>query len=97
MRTPERPRNWNEVLELLWKESWDSKASSSSPFVSFRGLPENYGNLLTSLQRLGYPSAKIAASDLIQRERRLLDNFRVYAAQHVNLGPSDWDVLVFRC
>lgn len=88
------PKNWNELDKLLWQCSWDPKTRKSNPYVAFRGLPEDYGNLRTTLQRLGYPRPQYNDIELASRERRLIDNFRMYAGEHVSLGPTDWDVLM---
>ena len=82
------PKDWEELNKLLWKKSWNPKKEKINPYVAFRGLSENYDNLKTSIQRIG----SFSESELATRERRLIDNFRIYASEHCTLGSSDWDV-----
>lgn len=84
------PNTWEELDSFLWKNSWNPKNKKINPYVAFRGLSEDYGNLKTSIQRIGSFSEK----DLESIERRLIDNFRIYATEHCTLGDSDWDVLM---
>jgi hypothetical protein len=75
------PRNWNELQDELFYESWNTSLERfRSPFV-FRGVSDKNHRLLTSLMRLvgNYP----------QLERHLLRNFRKYAHREV-LEDSVW-------
>ena len=85
------PKNWNELNDQLWQWSWDVKSVCCNPYVAFRGLSECYENLSTSIQRL---NDKFTNVELESRERRLLDNFRIYASEHKTLGSSDWHILM---
>ena len=89
-----QPDNWNELNNLLWKNSWDPRKEKINPYVAFRGLSEDYDSLSTSLQRIGYTTGQCSAIELATRERRLIDNFRMYASEHCSIGPSDWDLLM---
>lgn len=92
MNIEKAPANWKELDTLLWQRSFDAGTQRYKPYVAFRGLPKNYGNLRTGLQRLADPP--LPAAELEKRERRLIDSFSMYAREHFSLGTSDWDVLL---
>src|SRR6266581_1355335 len=73
---------WNELHEVLFEDSWDSKLERfRSPYV-FRGLSDATHRLETSLMRLGGEYAKI--------EKHLLRNFQKYAYGEVVERDSIW-------
>lgn len=88
------PKDWNELNEMLWEWSWIKNENRCSPYVAFRGLSQNHDNLSTSLQRLDPSNTWLNDNELLSRERRLIDNFRLYASEHESIGPSDWDILM---
>jgi hypothetical protein len=94
MNALEPPKDWNELDSLLWRRSFDRQSGKYRPYIAFRGLSKDYGNLRTGIQRLGDPGAQLDADTLAKRERRLIDSFRMYAREHLSLGSSDWDVLL---
>lgn len=77
---------WEELNSLLWEKSLDSTCGKWRPYAAFRGLAKSYGNLKTSLQRLG--------GDLYWKERRVIDSFRMYARDDLRFGITDWHVLL---
>ena len=88
------PKNWNELNDLLWNSSFDPNSHRYRPYIAFRGLPEDYGNLRTGLQRLGDPGPQLDAEELRWRERRLIDSFSLTAHQQLPTQPSDWQILL---
>ena len=90
---PDPPESVVALVERLSKHSYDPIRKAAIPFVAFRGAGRTYGNLNTGVQRLCNEHGPLVGSDLLNCERRLLDNFRLYAAAHCQLGPTDWDVL----
>jgi hypothetical protein len=94
MNRLEAPENWQKLDSLLWRHSFDTQSKKYRPYIAFRGLPKDYGDLRTGLQRLGDPGPQPDAIELRKRERRLIDSFRMYASEHLSLGSSDWDVLL---
>jgi hypothetical protein len=93
MNLLEPPRNWEELNEALWKNSVDPMSEEYRPHVAFRGMPENYGNLRTGIQRIGDPTRPDWLDKLPWRERRVIDTFATYAREHLPTGFTDWDVL----
>ncbi len=65
------PQTWNELQDVLFRETWDPRLGRfRSPFV-YRGVRSADYALVTSLQRLGGPYPSL--------ENHLLRNFRKYA------------------
>jgi hypothetical protein len=62
--------------------------------VAYRGLSEDFGDLRTSLQRLGYPRPELPPDELRWRERRIIESFSKYARWRLTFGQSDWDVML---
>jgi hypothetical protein len=77
---------WDDILDLLFDNSWNSEIKRfRSPFV-FRGLDLASYPLETSLQRLG-----VNREDWIpSMEQHLLRNFRKYAQREVVERDSIW-------
>jgi len=88
------PKSWNKLNDILWKSSKDHKYQKYRPYVAFRGLSEDYGNLRTGIQRIGGPRIQLDAEELLWRERRLIDSFRLTACKELPDQPSDWQVLL---
>jgi hypothetical protein len=82
----ERPRNWAELIEQLYADSWNADMQRfRSPFA-FRGVGSAAHELSNSLLRLA--SGRIDVSKL---ELSLIRNFRKYAhAQAASAGDSIW-------
>jgi len=90
------PKDWREVDEALWRASFDTPADKYRAYIAYRGLPEDYPNMLTKVQRMreepnispGQPGS------LEWTERRLLDSFRTYERLSLQTGNTDWDVML---
>ncbi len=78
--------SWDELNGYLWERSYDETSGKWRTYTAFRGLSQRYGNMLTGLQRLG--------GDLRRKERRIIDNFRMYAREDLRHGITDWHVLL---
>ncbi|MFN8497830.1 MAG: FRG domain-containing protein [Anaerolineae bacterium] len=76
---------WNELLEQLYKGSWNEALGRYRSSFAFRGLSDASYDLMTSLMRLGGPYGDL--------ERHLLRNFRKYAYQDVSVQDSIWHLL----
>jgi hypothetical protein len=87
------PRTWEELNTALWRASVDSYGNYR-PRIAFRGTSENYGNLLTSIQRIGGPGKIHPLKELQWRERRIIETFSTYAREHLPLGFTDWDIIL---
>lgn len=87
-------KTYHKLIDELTQNSFDPGTQMGSPFVAFRGSGKIFGNLKTGLQRLQDVNQQLPDWDLLSRERRLIDNFRMYAAAYYTLGTSDWDVLL---
>lgn len=80
-----RVSGWAELLEELYRDSWDSSIERfRSPYV-FRGISDSHCQLHTRLMRLG-----AGHEDLSKLEGHLLRNFRKYAYTEVGPGNSVW-------
>jgi hypothetical protein len=77
--------SWEDLNEQLWKYSRDSTLNWVTD-TTYRGLDRDYGNLKTSLQRLG--------GNLKIKEQKLLNAFRKHARTDLQFGESDWDVML---
>jgi hypothetical protein len=88
------PKDWAELDALLWRESYDTRLERYRPHIAFRGLPEHFFDLKTSLQRIGGNEVDLSSKELQWRERRLIDSFRMYAREHSTLGVSDWEAMM---
>jgi FRG domain-containing protein len=77
--------SWEDLNEHLWKYSRDSTLNWVTD-TTYRGLDRDYGNLKTSLQRLG--------GNLKIKEQKLLNAFRKHARTDLQFGESDWDVML---
>jgi hypothetical protein len=87
------PNTWDELNASLWRGSLDSYGHYR-PRIAFRGMAEDYGNLRTSLQRIGGPGKLHPASELSWRERRIIETFSTYARESLPAGFTDWDVIL---
>lgn len=94
MRSVYTPTCWQELDAFLWRHSRDEERGQFRPYVAYRGLPEDFGDLRTSLQRLGHPRPELSRRELRWREGRILDSFRKYARARLTFGHSDWDVML---
>jgi hypothetical protein len=80
--------SWAQLIDELYKESWDSGIERfRSPFV-FRGMCQADSDLRTSLARLAG-----SRRDLARLEGHLLRNFRKYAHADAAAGDSVWNWL----
>ena len=80
--------SWTELVDELYKESWDAGIERfRSPFV-FRGMPDSTCDLSTTLARSGHEH-----EDLARLEGHMLRNFRKYAHSEVVRGDSIWNWL----
>lgn len=93
MNVIEAPNTWEELNAALWKGSKDSRGNYR-PQIAFRGAPEDYGNLHTSIQRIGGPGKIYPLPELAWRERRVIDTFATYGREHLPAGFIDWDVIL---
>jgi FRG domain len=91
---PEQPvptvkvSRWADLLEELYRDSWDPSIERfRSPYV-FRGLSNSGCELTTRLVRLG-----AGHEDLSKLEGHLLRNFCKYAHSEVGPGNSVWQLL----
>jgi hypothetical protein len=79
---------WAELMDELYKESWDHSIERfRSPYV-FRGMGHERNDLSTSLQRLA-----AGHEDVTKLEGHLLRNFRKYAHADSAAGNSVWNWL----
>jgi hypothetical protein len=80
--------SWNELLDELYRESWDHSIERfRSPYV-FRGMGLACSDLSSSLQRLA-----AGHDDIAKLEGHLLRNFRKYAHADSAAGNSVWNWL----
>lgn len=93
MNIIDAPKNWQEINSALWQKSID-EYGNYRPRIAFRGLSHNYGNLKTSIQRIGGPSITHSKSELEWRERRIIETFSTYAIDELPIGFSDWEVIL---
>ncbi|MCK4339459.1 MAG: FRG domain-containing protein, partial [Candidatus Cloacimonetes bacterium] len=66
-----RIKNWNELQEKLFEDSWNPDLSRFRSMYAFRGLSDANFKLKTTLIRLG--------GDFTELEHHLLRNFSKYA------------------
>lgn len=79
---------WADLLDELYRDSWDSSiARFRSPYV-FRGLSDLNCPLNTRLMRFG-----AGHEDLAKLEGHLLRNFRKYAYSEIGPNNSVWHCL----
>ena len=78
-------RDWKDLQEQLFRDTWDENISRHRSSYIYRGLNSVDHQLETSLQRLGGPYEKL--------ERHLLRNFRKYAHRDTAPGGSTWNWL----
>ena len=82
-----RARNWTDILDALYADSWNrSLGRFRSPFA-FRGMAFAEHGLSSSLVRLA------GGADVRTLELALLRNFRKYAATNFRPTDSIWDWL----
>lgn len=93
MNIIEAPKTWEEINSALWKKSID-EYGNYRPRIAYRGLSQNYGNLKTSIQRIGGLSRILPKSELDWRERRIIETFSTYAIDELPIGFSDWEVIL---
>jgi hypothetical protein len=80
--------SWTQLVDELYKESWDESIHRfRSPFV-FRGVPDAAVDLSTTLMRLA-----VGHEDISSLEGHILRNFRKYAHSDATLGTSIWNWL----
>jgi len=82
--------NWAELLEELYRDTWDPALGRYRSTCVFRGLDRRESGLTTGLARLA-PDTKDARG----LERHLLRNFRKYASGEFSGSSSDWRWLPF--
>jgi hypothetical protein len=83
---PIRIRNWNELNDVLFRDSWFAPHGRfRGPFV-YRGMTNASWGLETSLSRLGGSYQSL--------ERAMFRNFRKYAHRDAAPGESFWHWLV---
>jgi hypothetical protein len=80
-----RVRNWRELHEQLYENSWQPRIGRHRSNWVFRGLPYLSYPLHTSLSRLGGNYAEL--------EGHLLRNFRKYACRNAVVADSVWNWL----
>lgn len=80
-----RVRNWAELHERLFDDSWNEDLGRHRSDFAFRGRWDAAENLATSLTKLG--------GDSVTLERHLLRNFRKYAARDAVPVDSSWNWL----
>src|SRR4028118_338184 len=78
-------KNWQDLQEALFKDSWDKKINRHRSSYVYRGMYNKDYDLKTSLMRLG------GAYD--QLEPHLLRNFKKYAHNNASPGNSIWNWL----
>jgi hypothetical protein len=74
-----KPKNWGELLEMLFVDSWNEQIARYRSPYAFRGMHEDFERVESSLMRL--------RGDYDKMEKHLLRNFRKYA--HKNIVESD--------
>jgi hypothetical protein len=80
-------KSWAELLDELYRESWDPSISRHrSPFV-YRGMTNASNDLTTSLTRIA------GGKKVRELEGHLLRNFRKYAHKDSAAGNSIWNWL----
>jgi hypothetical protein len=91
-----RAISWSEVQEILWEQSFDARADKWRAYTAFRGLPEDYPDLSTKVQRMREDPGAVPSKpgSLEWKERRVLDNFRMYERLSLRTGNSDWDIML---
>ena len=77
-----RVKNWNDLQEKLFEDSWNPKLGRFRSRYAFRGLSDANYDLATTLIRLG--------GDYASLENHLLRNFSKYAHQSVVEKDSTW-------
>jgi FRG domain len=79
--------SWSELLDELYRDSWDPALKRHrSPYV-YRGMPNAANDLRSSLIRLA------GKKELSQLEGHVLRNFRKYAGSESAAGDSVWNWL----
>jgi len=79
--------SWSELLDELYRDSWDPGLQRHrSPYV-YRGMPNAANDLRSSLIRLA------GGKDISQLEGHVLRNFRKYAGADSAAGDSVWNWL----
>ncbi len=80
--------SWVELIDVLYRDSWNSDIRRfRSPYV-FRGSPDFRNDLSTTLARAGQ-----GFPDPGRLEGHLMRNFRKYAHMEAQLGSSVWNWL----
>ncbi len=77
-----RPKNWSELQEALFAESWNENIRRFRSDFAFRGLGNSDWALKTSLARLG--------GNYRELEAHLLRNFKKYARERTLPYESEW-------
>lgn len=79
------PKSWQDVIELLFADSFNDELRRHRSPYGFRGMTNAAYGLNTSLMRLEHPIDKVA-----RIESRLLDSFRKYAHSFFDDKYSNW-------
>jgi len=75
-------RNWNELNDELFKDTFDSKIKRFRSTFAYRGVSDEKHEILNSLTRLGKPYKTM--------EQNLIKQFRKYAHKHVVERDTEW-------
>ena len=78
-----RVKDWQDLQEKLFHDSWDNKLKRFRSGHVYRGLGNSDFDLKTSLMRLGGPYERL--------EHHLLRNFKKYAHKNEAPGNSIWN------
>jgi FRG domain len=93
MRKLAAPTSWDALLKQLWAGVLDRYSSEHRPYIAYRGLGKDFGDLRTGIQRLSDPHTH-TGDTLRWLERRLVTTFGTYARDRLPDVFSDWDVLL---
>jgi FRG domain-containing protein len=88
-------KNWNDIADTLFKDSWSEKLRRFRSDFAFRGMSSTEYDLQTSLQRLiGDGTALQTLNSTPQKlEKAIFRNFRKYAHRDASPGDSVWSWL----
>jgi hypothetical protein len=75
--------SWNELMDILFVESWNEEIRRFRSPYAFRGLPENYKLLQSSIVSL--------KGNYAEMEKHLLRNFRKYAHKDIVEKDTIWN------
>lgn len=77
-----RVESWNELQEVLYRESWNANLGRFRSHEAYRGLSDETYPLASTLMRLG--------GMYVELERHILRNFRKYAHRNMVEQDSVW-------